>query len=177
FQTAFGTGLVLTSLALPRLERLLGDRLVSVRGLAIAVSVSGLAAATYVGTHSLVVAFVGVFVWGADVAFFLPPMQTLLQRYTPGYAHGRVLALASAADGVGNLVTIPLAGVVVGAVGVSLTGAIVGAAAVVVGAGAWLSAPRPGRGAGPVLRSGRWRAARPGDVPEPVLRAPDLTDA
>ncbi len=145
FQTAFGTGLVLTSLLLPHLGGRATAAMVSVRGLAVAVAVSGVAAATYVGTHSLVVAFVGVFVWGVDVAFFMPPMQTLLQRHTPVHAQGRVLALASAADGVGNVVTIPLAGIIVGVVGVSLTGAIVGAAAVIVGAVAWTASRRHDR--------------------------------
>ena len=138
FQTAFGTGLVLSSLALPRL----GDRLVSVRALAVAVGLSGVAAIVYVGTRSVPVAFVGVFGWGVDVAFFMAPMQTLLQRSTPAEAQGRVLALASAAEGVGGLAAIPLAGLAVGLIGVSGTGAVVGGAAVAIGAGAWWAAVR-----------------------------------
>ncbi|MDQ2725118.1 MAG: MFS transporter, partial [Actinomycetota bacterium] len=145
FQTAFGTGLVLASLLLPRL----GDRLVSVRSLAVTVGLSGLAAVTYVGTRSLPVAFVGVFAWGVDVAFFMAPMQTLLQRRTPADAHGRILALASAAQGAGSLVTIPLAGLAVGLIGVSGTGAVVGGAAVAAGIGAWWAAARRGRSLGP----------------------------
>ncbi len=143
-QSAFGAGLVLANVFLPRL----GNRLVSVRALAVAVTFSGLAAVTYVATTSLLVAFIGVFAWGVDVAFFMSPMQTLLQRHTPGHAQGRVLALASCAEGIGGLVTIPLAGIAVGLVGVRTTGVGVGAAAVAVGVGAWLVArhPQPGHG-------------------------------
>lgn len=147
FQTVFGTGLVLASLLLHRL----GDRLVSVRSLAATVGLSGLAAVTYVGTRSLPVAFVGVFAWGVDVAFFMAPMQTLLQRNAPADAHGRVLALAAAAEGVGSLVTIPLAGLAVGLIGVSGTGAVVGGAAMAVGIGAWWTATRRERSVGPAV--------------------------
>ena len=133
FQTAFGVGLFGTTLLLPRI----GDRVASVRALSISVAVSGLAAAVYVGTHVLAVAFVGVFVWGVDVAFFFPPMQTLLQRVTPVEAHGRVLALASTLDGVGNLAGIPLTGVIVALIGVPATGAVVGGFALTAGAVGW----------------------------------------
>jgi predicted MFS family arabinose efflux permease len=98
FQTAFGVGLLVTTALLPRL----GDRLASVRALAVSVAVSGVAAATYVGTQSVAVAFIGVVAWGVDVAFFLPPMQVVLQRATPTAAHGRILALSATADGVAN---------------------------------------------------------------------------
>ena len=39
----------------------------------------------------MVVAFVGVFLWGVDTAFFYVPARTLLQRYAPAAFHGRVL--------------------------------------------------------------------------------------
>jgi predicted MFS family arabinose efflux permease len=128
-QTVFGIGLIGTTILLPRL----GDRVASVRVLALAVAASGVAAAVYVGTHSLAVAMVGVFLWGVDVAFFWPPMQTVLQRATPADAHGRVMGLASSANGLGQLVAIPLAGLAVAAVGVSGTGALVGAMALAAG--------------------------------------------
>lgn len=129
-QTVFGIGLIGTTMLLPRI----GERVVSVRALAVAVGFSGVAAAVYVGTRSLPVAMAGVFVWGVDVAFFMPPMQTVLQRATPIEAHGRVMALAATANGVGNLIAIPVAGLVVGAIGVSHTGAVVGLLAVIAGA-------------------------------------------
>ncbi len=126
FQTVFGVGLVATTLMLPAL----GDRVASLRVLSLSVALSGLAAATYVGTRSVFVAFVGVFLWGVDVAFFLPPMQTVLQRATPVEAHGRVLGLASTLEAWGSLIAIPLTGLVVASIGVSRTGAVVGAVAV-----------------------------------------------
>jgi predicted MFS family arabinose efflux permease len=132
-QTVFGIGLIGTTALLPRI----GDRVVSVRALAIAVTASGAAAAVYVGTKSLVVAMAGVFIWGVDVAFFMPPMQTVLQRSTPADAHGRVMALAATVNGVGNLVAIPLTGFIIGAVGVSHTGSFVGLFAAAAGIAAF----------------------------------------
>ena len=149
FQTAFGVGLLVTTALLPRLG------LASVRALAVSVALSGVAAATYVGTHLVAVAFVGVVAWGVDVAFFLPPMQVVLQRATPTAAHGRILALSSTADGVANMVAIPLAGVCVGLLGVRATGALVGALSVVAGIGGWVTQQRAERseGAGSPSRS------------------------
>jgi MFS transporter, DHA3 family, macrolide efflux protein len=130
-QTVFGIGLIGTTALLPRI----GDRVATVRALAASVMVSGLAAALYVGTRSLTVAVLGVFLWGVDVAFFMPPMQTILQRSTPPSAHGRVMALAGAVNGIGGLIAIPLAGVAAGAIGVSATGVLAGILAILAGAG------------------------------------------
>jgi predicted MFS family arabinose efflux permease len=129
FQTAFGVGLVGATLVLPHV----GDRVASVRALAVSVAVSGFAAALYVGTHVVAVAFCAVFVWGVDVAFFLAPMQTLLQRATPVEAHGRVLSLAATLEGLGGVVAIPLTGLAVAALGVAATGAAVGMVAIIAG--------------------------------------------
>ena len=137
-QTVFGVGLIGTTLILPRL----GERVVSVRALAFAVGASGLAATLYVGTRTLEVAMAGVFLWGVDVAFFMPPMQTVLQRSTPVDAHGRVMALASTVNGLGQLVAIPLAGLAVGAIGISSTGAVVGGVAVLASLGGLAVNPR-----------------------------------
>ena len=133
FQTAWGAGLLVTTALLHRM----GDRLASVRAIAVSVAVSGVAAATYVGTHILAVAFVGVVAWGVAVAFFLPPMQVVLQRATPTAAHGRILALSSTANGVANVVAIPLTGVCAGVLGVEATGALVGVLAMIAGLAGW----------------------------------------
>jgi predicted MFS family arabinose efflux permease len=139
-QTVFGIGLIGTTALLPRI----GDRVTTVRALAASVVVSGLAAALYVGTRSLSVAMFGVFIWGVDVAFFMPPMQTLLQRSAPPEAHGRVMALAGAVNGAGGLIAIPLAGVAAGAIGVSATGVLAGILASLAGAaGLAVTARRP----------------------------------
>jgi MFS transporter, DHA3 family, macrolide efflux protein len=150
-QTVFGIGLIGTTALLPRI----GDRVATVRALAASVVVSGLAAALYVGTRSLLVAMLGVFVWGVDVAFFMAPMQTLLQRSAPPEAHGRVMALAGAVNGAGGLVAIPLAGVAAGAIGVSATGVVAGILASLAGAGGLAVTarqPAPARAPAPARR-------------------------
>jgi len=129
FQVAFGTGLVLTSMVLPRL----GSGVAGARSLAIAVVLSGVTAALYVGTHSVVLAYVGVFGWGVDVAFFGAPSRTMLQRASPAYAHGRVLALYRTTHSAADVLAIPLTGLAVGLVGVQVAGVAVGALATVAG--------------------------------------------
>lgn len=129
-QTVFGIGLIGATAWLPRI----GDRVATVRALAVSVILSGAAAALYVGTRSLAVAMTGVFLWGVDVAFFMPPMQTLLQRATPSEAHGRIMALAGATNGIGGLVAIPLAGLAASAIGVRGTGVLAGALSSLAGA-------------------------------------------
>ncbi|HEV7886391.1 MAG TPA: MFS transporter, partial [Acidimicrobiales bacterium] len=129
FQVAFGVGLVLTSLTLPRL----GERVAGVRPLALAVLLSGLTAALYVGTHSVPAAYLGVFLWGVDVAFFAAPSRTLLQRGAPLHAHGRVLALYRTARSWGDVIALPLTGLLVSAVGVQQAGLMVAGLACVAG--------------------------------------------
>ncbi len=134
-QTAFGIGLLGTTAVLPRL----GDRVVSVRMLAASALASGVAAALYVGTSVLAVAAIGVFLWGVITAFFMPPMQTLLQRAAPLDSHGRLMAAAGTVNGLANLVSIPVGGLLVGAVGVGGTGMVVGVVLVGAGIAGWRS--------------------------------------
>jgi DHA3 family macrolide efflux protein-like MFS transporter len=129
FQVAFGIGLVLTGLLLPRL----GRRVVGARPLAVAVLFSGVAAALYVGSHTLWLAYAGVFLWGVDVAFFSAPARTLLQQASPIHAHGRVLALYRTGHSLADVVALPVTGLVVGAVGAQAAGLGVAAIAVVAG--------------------------------------------
>ncbi|HUQ63575.1 MAG TPA: MFS transporter [Acidimicrobiales bacterium] len=128
-QTVFGIGLVGAGLTLARL----GDRMARPRYVAIATIVSGATAAIYLSTESLAVAFVGVFLWGIDVAFFYVPVKTLLQRYAPTAAHGRILSLNQSLEAAGALVATPVAAVAAGALGVQLLGVIGGAVAAVAG--------------------------------------------
>ena len=129
FQVAFGIGLVGTGLILPRL----GERVAGARSLAIAVVLSGLAAGLYVGTSSVIVAYLGVFLWGVDVAFYAAPSRTLLQRAAPVHAHGRVMALYRTGHSLSDLVALPLTGVAVAAIGVQATGLTVAAIACLAG--------------------------------------------
>jgi MFS family permease len=129
FQVAFGVGLVGTGLLMPRL----GERVAGPRPLAASVVLSGLTAALYVGTESVLVAYVGVFLWGVDVAFFSAPSRTLLQRASPVQAHGRVLGLYRMTHSVADVVALPLTGALVSGIGVQRAGMAVAVVACVVG--------------------------------------------
>jgi len=128
-QTVFGVGLVGAGLALATI----GDRVARPRYVAIAVIASGATAALYVGTESLAVAFVGVFLWGIDVAFFYIPAKTLLQRYAPTTFHGRVLSLNQSLEPLAGIVMTPLGAVALGFVSVQALGVIGGALATIGG--------------------------------------------
>ena len=138
FQVAFGIGLVLTGVLIPRL----GERVAGPRALAVSVLLSGIAAAIYVGTHSVAAAYLGVFLWGVDVAFFSAPSRTLLQRGAPVEAHGRVLALQRTLHSVGDLLAVPLTGLAIGAVGVQPAAFAVAGLVLVAGAVGYVAAPR-----------------------------------
>ncbi len=103
-QTVFGVGLVLTGLVLA----VVGERIARPRYVAMAMVVSGLTAALYLGTESEVVAFVGVFLWGVDTAFFFVPARTLLQRYAPAAFHGRVLSINQSLEPAAGIVATPI---------------------------------------------------------------------
>ena len=61
-------------------------------------------------------AFIGVFLWGVDTAFFFVPARTLLQRYAPAAFHGRVLSLNQSLEPAAGIVMTPLAAVALGVV-------------------------------------------------------------
>ena len=128
-QTVFGIGLVTTSLVLAAW----GDRVVRPTVIGGAVVASGLTAALYLGTSSVTVAFVGVFLWGIDVAFFYVPARTLLQRYAPEAFHGRVMALNHSLEPAAGIVMTPLAAVALLVVSVSVLGVAAGLLATVGG--------------------------------------------
>ncbi len=134
-QTVFGLGLIVTTLLLPRL----GERVVNGRAQAASVMASAGAVTLYLATSSLVAAAIGIFLWGVLTSLFLPPFYTLLQRSTPAESHGRIMATAGMANGVAGLVTTPLAGVVVAAVGVRSTALAVAAGLLAAGASGWLA--------------------------------------
>ncbi len=128
-QTVFGIGLVGSGLSIA----VLGDRVATPGCVALATVVSGATAALYLGTESLAVATFGVFLWGVDVAFFYVPAKTLLQRFTPRRAHGRVLSLNESLEPLAELLVAPVAAVAVGVVGIRLLG--VGGGILAAGAG------------------------------------------
>jgi predicted MFS family arabinose efflux permease len=128
-QTVFGVGLVGAGLAVAAL----GDRVAAPRHVALATVVSGATAALYLGTETLAVAVVGVFLWGIDVAFFYVPAKTLLQRYTPRRAHGRILSINQSLEPLADLATAPVAALLVAVLGVRLLGVAAGLVAVGTG--------------------------------------------
>jgi len=125
----FGVGLVLTGLVLAGV----GERVARPRYVAIAMIVSGATAALYLGTESRVVAFVGVFLWGVNTAFFYVPARTLLQRYAPAAFHGRVLSLNQSLEPAAGIAMTPLVALALGVVGVQTLGITAGAVAAVGG--------------------------------------------
>ncbi len=128
-QIVFGIGLVGTGLALAAI----GDRIARPRSVALATIFSGATAALYVGTESLAVAFVGVFLWGTGVALFYTPSKTLLQRYSPLAFHGRILSLNQSLEPMASMVVTPIAAVSLGAISVSLLGVLGGTCAIGLG--------------------------------------------
>ncbi|HET9441787.1 MAG TPA: MFS transporter [Acidimicrobiales bacterium] len=128
-QAVFGVGLVGAGLTLAAV----GDRVARPRYVALAMVVSGMTAALYLGTRELAVAFVAVFLWGIDVAFFYVPAKTLLQRYAPVTAHGRVLSLNQSLEPLMSMFMAPVAGVAAGVLSVQQAGVAGGALAVVGG--------------------------------------------
>ncbi|MGH9166142.1 MAG: MFS transporter [Acidimicrobiales bacterium] len=147
-QAVFGLGLVGAGLALVGL----GDRVARPVWVATATIVSGATAALYLGTRSVVVAFIGVFLWGVDVAFFYAPAKTLLQRYAPMPAHGRVLSLNQSLEPLAGLVMAPAVALGAGVLGLRQLGVVGGAVAAVAGLVALRLARRlpPPPPAGPV---------------------------
>jgi MFS family permease len=113
-QSAFGIFLVAGGLLAARL----GDRLASFRWVALGVGASGVTAIIYLGTPWVVVAFVGVGLWGVATAVISGPSRTLLQRSSPERTHGRILAADLVAGSTAELAGVGLAGALVSLFGV-----------------------------------------------------------
>lgn len=113
-QTVFGVCLVAGGLVAARLA----DRIASFRWVAVGVGGSGVAAIVYLGTPSVLIAFIGVAVWGVFTALIAGPSRTVLQRSSPERTHGRILSADFVAGSGAELIGVALAGVLVGAFGV-----------------------------------------------------------
>ena len=132
-QTAFGVFLVAGGLLAARL----GDRLASFGWVVLGVGASGVTAVVYLGTPFLLVAFLGVSLWGVATAVISGPSRTLLQRAAPERAHGRVLAADMVAGSGAELAGVAMAGVLVGALGVPRAIAVLGAVVVSTASALW----------------------------------------
>lgn len=133
-QTFFGIGLILATVALPKL----GERVVSVRAQAGCLVASAATIAGYLASGQLEVAAVSVFLWGVVTGIFIPPFYTLLQRATPPEAHGRVMATAAMVNGLSGLVATPIAGVAVAAVGIRTTAVVESVGILILGCWGWV---------------------------------------
>ena len=178
FQAVFGVGLVGAGLVIAAV----GDRLATARTVALATIVSGGTAALYLGTDSVVVAYVGVFLWGVDVAFFYVPAKTLLQRYAPVSAHGRVLALNQSLEPMASVIAAPVAAALVVWAGVQSLAVAAGAFVVVAGVVALLRArhlppPAPVGPADPTAGTARDSVALGGPAPLTSVPAPGRAPA
>ena len=131
-QSTFGVFLVAGGLLAARL----GERLASFKWVALGVGASGVTSIVYLGTPWVMVAFVGVALWGVATAVISGPSRTVLQRSSPERAHGRVLSADFVAGSGAELGGVGLAGVLVGAFGVPWSilglGALVTAVATVL---------------------------------------------
>ncbi len=128
-QAVFGVLLVGGGLVVARLE----DRVATFGWVLAGVVASGGFAVVYLGTPSVVVAFVGVALWGSCTALLSGPSRTLLQRSTPSNLHGRVLATDFMAATAAQLLGIVLAGALVSVLDVPAAMAILGGGVAIVG--------------------------------------------
>jgi MFS family permease len=116
-QACFGIMLLLNALIVARV----GDRAATMRTLRISALLAAAAAPLYIGTSYVVIAFVGIAVWGAGTAWLIAPRDTLLQRGTPTAAHGRVLAIDAALRSWAHVIALPLAALLASAAGTRAT--------------------------------------------------------
>lgn len=135
FQTVWGVGLVSTELVLARV----GDRVARPGYVAMGMIFAGGGAALYMGTEWVAVAFVGVFLWGIVTAFFFTPTKTLLQRYAPLSAHGRVMSLNQSLQPAASIAMAPVAATAVAFVGVQVLSLGAGSLIAIAGLFAWRS--------------------------------------
>jgi MFS family permease len=114
----------------------LGERIASLRWVSFGVIGSAAAALLYLATPWVVVAFIGVAVWGLFTAAISGPSRTVLQRGSPEHAHGRVLAVDLVAGNgamfVGTVMAGPLIDVLHVRGTVVVVGLLAGAAGVAV---------------------------------------------
>ena len=120
-QSVFGVTLVANGFLAARA----GERIARIETVIFAAAASGLAALLYVGTATLAVAIMGIAIWGAATAWFVPPNRTLVQRAAPVETHGRVLAFDATLRSGANVVAASLTGVAAVLVGVQAAAFVV----------------------------------------------------
>lgn len=101
----FGVGFIVGASLLPRLP----ERLISARGLALMVALTGIGTALYVGSADLRVIAVGAFLWAAVIGVMEPLLRTLLHRDSPRAAVGRVMGIVEVHRRAGEIVPLGIA--------------------------------------------------------------------
>ncbi len=101
----FGVGFLVGASLLPRLP----TALISARGLAVMVALTGFGAVLYVGSADLRIIAVGAFVWAAVVGVTEPLLRTLLHRDAPRSAVGRVMGIAEVHRRGGEIIPLGIA--------------------------------------------------------------------
>lgn len=137
-QSTFGAALVLVGAVVIRYA----DRLANLHVLALAVAGSGLAFGVYLGSQSVVVAFIGIAVWGAITAFHAAPAATLLQRHTPMAAHGRVFAIDRGGDAIIKVIALTATGYLVDQCGPRTVALVLAGFCTIAGLVGWAFASR-----------------------------------
>lgn len=134
-QTAFGICLVAGGLLAARL----GERLASFGWVAAGVAASGVTSIVYLGTPFVVVAFLGVALWGVATAVISGPSRTVLQRNSPERAHGRVLAADFVAGSGAELLGVAVGGALVAAFEVPIAILVLGTTVTVAAAAMYVA--------------------------------------
>jgi MFS family permease len=113
----FGTGFVVGAVLLTRLPR----RIVSARGLAVLVGLTGLGTVLYVGWPDLRVIAIGAFFWSIVIGIMEPLLRTLLHRDAPKGVVGRVMGVAEIHHRAGEIVPLSFAPALAARFGVQVT--------------------------------------------------------
>jgi len=115
--TIFGTGMVMGSWLLTRLSR----RMISARGLAACVTLTGLGGILYIAVPDLRFIACGSFVWGAIIGVLEPLLRTLVHRDTPEGMVGRIIGTAEVHRRAGELLPLAIAPTLAATLGVHRT--------------------------------------------------------
>jgi MFS family permease len=113
----FGVGFVAGAALLARLPQ----RVISAKGLALAVGLTGLGTVLYVGSSDLRIIATGAFVWALVVGVLEPLLRTLLHRDSPRALVGRVIGVAEVNHRVGEILPLAIAPTLANAFGVRAT--------------------------------------------------------
>ena len=113
----FGAGMLVGAALLPRMRA----GVLSARGLAVTVILSGLGSILYVGSPDLRIVYLGALAWGTVIGVLEPLLRTLIHRDSPPHAVGRVIGTAEVHRRAGELLPLAFAPLVASLIGVQLT--------------------------------------------------------